>query len=93
MAGSKRFLMHSAFLVGMIEKALNMLGTDDEELTMLMSELGRKHVVYGGTFFLVNLAKTELSCDDKRFSLLLFAFFSCSLFFSPPQLRLTTSPT
>ena len=31
----------------MIEKALNMLGTDDDELTRLMSELGRKHVVYG----------------------------------------------
>ena len=39
--------MHSAFLVGMIEKALNMLGTDDEELTKLMSDLGRKHVIYG----------------------------------------------
>lgn len=45
--------MHSAFLVGMIEKALNMLGTDDEELTKLMSELGRKHVIYGvrGDYF------------------------------------------
>lgn len=47
MAGSKRFLMHSAFLVNMIEKALNMLGTDDDELTALMSDLGRKHVIYG----------------------------------------------
>ena len=47
MANSKRFLMHSAFLVGMIEKALNMLGTDNDELTKMMSDLGRKHVVYG----------------------------------------------
>ena len=47
MAGSKRFLMHSTFLVNMIEKALNMLGTDDDELTILMSDLGRKHVIYG----------------------------------------------
>jgi hemoglobin-like flavoprotein len=47
MAGSKRFLMHSAFLVNMIEKALNMLGVDDDELTVLMSDLGRKHVIYG----------------------------------------------
>lgn len=39
--------MHSAFLVGMIEKALNMLGTDNDELTKMMSDLGRKHVVYG----------------------------------------------
>lgn len=31
----------------MIEKALNMLGTDDDELTALMSDLGRKHVIYG----------------------------------------------
>ena len=35
-------------LVGMIEKALNMLGVDDDELTKLMSDLGRKHVLYGG---------------------------------------------
>ena len=39
--------MHSTFLVNMIEKALNMLGTDDDELTILMSDLGRKHVIYG----------------------------------------------
>jgi hemoglobin-like flavoprotein len=47
MANSKRFLMHSTFLVGMIEKALNMLGVANDELTAMMSDLGRKHVVYG----------------------------------------------
>lgn len=47
MSNSKRFLMHAGFLVGMIEKALNMLGTDDDELTIMMSDLGRKHIVYG----------------------------------------------
>ena len=40
-------MMHAAFLVNMIEKALNMLGTDNDELTILLSDLGRKHVVYG----------------------------------------------
>lgn len=39
--------MHATFLVGMIEKALNMLGTEDDELTLMMSDLGRKHILYG----------------------------------------------
>ena len=44
---SKRFLAHGAFLVGMIDKALNMLGENDEELEVLLTELGKKHVTYG----------------------------------------------
>lgn len=47
MANSRRFLTHAAFLVEMIEKALNMLGENDEELTIMLSDLGAKHVRYG----------------------------------------------
>ena len=31
----------------MIDKAINMLGENDDELEVLLMELGRKHVVYG----------------------------------------------
>jgi len=47
MAGSKRFMTHAAFLIEMVEKALNMLGEHDDELTSMMKELGEKHVKYG----------------------------------------------
>jgi len=47
MAGSRRFLTHAAFLVEMIEKALNMLGEDDDALESMLKELGEKHVRYG----------------------------------------------
>lgn len=47
MSGSKRFSMHSSFLIGMIEKALNQLGVANDELTAAMEDLGKKHVVYG----------------------------------------------
>jgi hypothetical protein len=47
---SKRFIMHAAYLIQMIDTALNMLGPDIELLTEIMTELGLKHVRYGGTF-------------------------------------------
>ena len=47
LSSSKRFLSHAVFLIGMVEKALNMLGEDDETLTSMMKELGEKHIVYG----------------------------------------------
>jgi hemoglobin-like flavoprotein len=47
MAGSKRFMAHAAFLIEMVEKALNMLGENDEELTIMMHTLGVKHFTYG----------------------------------------------
>jgi hypothetical protein len=44
---SKRFLMHAAYLLEMIDTALNMLGPDIELLTEIMQELGVKHIRYG----------------------------------------------
>jgi hemoglobin-like flavoprotein len=44
---SKRFHMHAAYLIQMLDTALNMLGPDIELLTEIMSELGIKHVRYG----------------------------------------------
>jgi hemoglobin-like flavoprotein len=44
---SKRLLIHASFIVEMIEKALEMLGGDDKELTDFMTDLGRKHIAYG----------------------------------------------
>lgn len=46
-ANSRRFLTHAVFLVEMLEKALNMLGENDDELTFMLMELGQKHVRYG----------------------------------------------
>jgi hemoglobin-like flavoprotein len=46
---SKRFLMHSAYLIQMLDTALNILGPDIELLTEMMIELGYKHVRYGVT--------------------------------------------
>jgi hypothetical protein len=40
--------MHAAYLIQMIDTALNMLGPDIELLTEIMTELGIKHVRYGG---------------------------------------------
>jgi methyl-accepting chemotaxis protein len=39
--------MHAAYLIQMIDTALNMLGPDIELLTEIMHELGLKHVRYG----------------------------------------------
>jgi hemoglobin-like flavoprotein len=44
---SKRFLAHAAYLLEMIDTALNMLGPDIELLTEIMHDLGLKHVRFG----------------------------------------------
>ena len=44
---SKRFLMHAAYMIRMIDTALNMLGPDSEMQTEIMTDLGTKHVRYG----------------------------------------------
>lgn len=44
---SKRFKMHAAYMIQMLDTALNMLGPDIELLTEIMEELGVKHVRYG----------------------------------------------
>jgi len=44
---SRRFLAHAAYLLEMIDTALNMLGPDTELLTEIMHELGLKHQRYG----------------------------------------------
>jgi hypothetical protein len=43
----KRFLQHAAFLIGMIDKTVNMLGVDNKELTKTLTKLGKMHVTYG----------------------------------------------
>ena len=43
---SKRFIMHSSYLIQMLDSALNMLGPDIEMLTEIMTDLGKKHVAY-----------------------------------------------
>jgi hemoglobin-like flavoprotein len=42
-----RFKAHSKYMIEMLGKALNMLGPDDELLTEIMSDLGKKHVQMG----------------------------------------------
>ena len=44
---SKRFAAHAAYLIQMIDTALNMLGPDIEMLTEIMADLGAKHIRYG----------------------------------------------
>lgn len=44
---SKRFKMHAAYMIEMLDTALQMLGPDIELLTEILSELGTKHVRYG----------------------------------------------
>jgi methyl-accepting chemotaxis protein len=44
---SKRFLAHAAYMLDMIDTALNMLGPDIELLTEIMQDLGIKHIRYG----------------------------------------------
>jgi hemoglobin-like flavoprotein len=39
--------MHSAYMIQMLDTALNMLGPDIELLTEIMHELGVKHMRYG----------------------------------------------
>ncbi|KAL7557009.1 hypothetical protein ACA910_002254 [Epithemia clementina (nom. ined.)] len=44
---SKRFKMHAAYMIQMLDTAMNMLGPDCELLTEIMQDLGRKHIRYG----------------------------------------------
>jgi methyl-accepting chemotaxis protein len=44
---SKRFLAHAAYMIQMLDTALNMIGPDLEMLTEIMHELGTKHIRYG----------------------------------------------
>ena len=44
---SKRFAIHSSFLIEMMEKTMDMLGDDDETLFEAMTALGQKHVSFG----------------------------------------------
>jgi hemoglobin-like flavoprotein len=71
---SKRFQMHAAYLIQMIDTALNMLGPDIELLTEMLEDLGKKHVTYGvqpemfpvmGTCL---IATMEECLDEKEFS-------------------------
>ena len=42
-----RFKAHAKYMIAMLGKALNMLGPDDELLTEVMSDLGKKHFQLG----------------------------------------------
>jgi hemoglobin-like flavoprotein len=44
---NRRFKAHSKYMIAMLGKALNMLGPDDELLTEVMSDLGKKHFQLG----------------------------------------------
>jgi hemoglobin-like flavoprotein len=44
---SKSFVRHSAYLVQMIDTAVNLLGPDIETLTEIMYDLGIKHIRFG----------------------------------------------
>ena len=44
---NERFLKHANFLLSMIGKSVGFLGEDDEQLTKILLELGKKHLVYG----------------------------------------------
>ena len=46
---SKRFLMHAAYLIEMLDTALQMLGPDKDLLVEIMHELGVKHTRFGVT--------------------------------------------
>lgn len=39
--------MHAAYLIQMLDTALNMLGPDTDLLNDILAELGQKHVRYG----------------------------------------------
>lgn len=44
---TKRFLMHADFLVSMLDSAFQMMGPDEELLTEMLMELGKKHAESG----------------------------------------------
>lgn len=42
-----KFVKHAKYFIQMIDKALNMLGPEEDMLTEILMELGQKHVRYG----------------------------------------------
>lgn len=44
---SRRFKTHTAKTIKTIDTAMNLLGPDNESLTEVMHDLGRRHVGYG----------------------------------------------
>lgn len=44
---SGRFIKHAKFFIQMIDRALGMLGPEEDMLTEILLELGAKHVRYG----------------------------------------------
>jgi hemoglobin-like flavoprotein len=71
---SKRFALHSSFLVEMVEKTIGMLGQDDTSLEISLIELGQRHVSFGvkGEYFpymtraLINMLKELLGSDFTK---------------------------
>lgn len=47
MLRSKRFKQHAAYMISMLDRALNMLGPDAELLEEILSDLGKKHARLG----------------------------------------------
>ena len=46
---SRRFVAHAKNMIGMLDRAFNMLGPDDELLAVMLLDLGNKHVAMGVT--------------------------------------------
>jgi hemoglobin-like flavoprotein len=44
---SKRFALHATFLMEMMERTVEMLGDDNDQLTEALTDLGKKHVAFG----------------------------------------------
>jgi hemoglobin-like flavoprotein len=66
-SGSRRFLTHAAFLIEMIEKALNMLGKADDDLTVLLTDLGVKHIRYGvKTDYFVHMKRAIIAMLQEK---------------------------
>jgi hemoglobin-like flavoprotein len=75
---NKRFLTHAKFLLTMIHKTVAMLGVDNDELTKILTELGKKHVTYGvkSDYFpymtksvvimMKEMLKDEFTEDDRK---------------------------
>ena len=72
--GSKRFAVHSSFLIDMINQTVLLLGTDNEKITKTMMDLGKTHVTYGVkpeyfpymTASIIHVLKDRLGSDFTR---------------------------
>jgi len=47
MKSNTRFLQHAAFMIAMLDRALNMLGPDAALLAVILIDLGKKHARLG----------------------------------------------